>query len=72
MQQVHALEERIAHAEAWIKSFMKRSALCKKITAIDGVGPITATAIVAAVGKAKESMWPPSAAAAPSASAPMP
>ena len=54
LQQVHVLEERIAPAEAWIKSFMKSSALCKKITAIDGVGPITATAIVAAVGDAKE------------------
>ena len=54
LQQVHGLEERIAQAEAWIKAFMKRSALCKKITAIDGVGPITATAIVAAVGEAKE------------------
>jgi transposase len=51
---VHALEERIAHAEAWIKAFMKRSALCKKITAVEGIGPITATAIVAAVGEAKE------------------
>jgi transposase len=54
LQEVHALEERIAHAEAWIKAFMKRSALCKKITAVEGIGPITATAIVAAVGEAKE------------------
>ena len=54
LQQVHALEERIAKAEAWIKSFMKRSTLCKRIAAIDGIGPITATAIVAAVGDAKE------------------
>lgn len=54
VQQVQALEERIKHAEGWIKSFMKRSALCKKIAAIGGVGPITATAMVAAVGEAKE------------------
>lgn len=33
---------------------MKRSALCKKISAIDGIGPITATAMVAAVGEARE------------------
>lgn len=32
---------------------MKRSALCKKIAAIDGIGPITATAILAAVGEAR-------------------
>ncbi|HET7088380.1 MAG TPA: IS110 family transposase [Anaerolineae bacterium] len=54
LQEVHALEERIAHAEVWIKSFMKRSALCQKIIAVDGIGPITATAIVAAIGEAKE------------------
>jgi transposase len=53
LAQVHAIEERIATSEAWIKSFLKRSALCKKIAAIDGIGPITATAIVAAVGDAK-------------------
>jgi transposase len=54
LQAVHALEQRIAQAEAWIKSFMKQSALCRKITAVPGVGPITATAIVAAVGEARE------------------
>lgn len=54
VQQVQVLEERIKHAEGWIKSFMKQSALCKKISAIAGVGPITATAMVAAVGDAKE------------------
>ena len=53
-QQIHALEERIKHAETWLKSFMKQSALCKKIAAIDGVGTITATAMVASVGEAKE------------------
>jgi transposase len=53
LAQVHAIEERIATSEAWIKAFLKRSALCKKIAAIDGIGPITATAIVAAVGDAK-------------------
>jgi len=53
-QQIHALEERIKHAETWLKSFMKQSALCRKIAAIDGVGTITATAMVASVGEAKE------------------
>lgn len=45
VQQIQVLEERNKHAESWIKSFMKRSALCKKISAIAGVGPITATAM---------------------------
>ena len=31
VQQVQVLEERIKRAEGWIKSFMKRSALCKKL-----------------------------------------
>jgi len=53
-QQIHALEERIKRAETWLRSFMKQSALCKKIAAIDGVGTITATAMVASVGEAKE------------------
>lgn len=54
LQAVHVLEQRIAQSEAWIKSFTKQSALCQRIIAIGGVGPITATAIVAAVGDAKE------------------
>lgn len=53
-QEFHALESRIDRAEAHIKSFMKQSTLCKKIAAVAGIGPITATALVAAVGEAKE------------------
>jgi transposase len=52
--QFHALEERIGRAEQWIKDVMKRSPLCRKVAAVEGIGPITATAIVAAVGEAKE------------------
>lgn len=54
VQQIDALEERIAQAEGWIKMFMTQSPLCKKIAAVKGIGPITATALVAAVGQAKE------------------
>lgn len=53
-QQIEQLEQRITRADEWIKAFMRRSALCKKIAAIDGVGPVTATAMVAAVGDARE------------------
>lgn len=52
VQHLRALEEEIAGTEGWIRSFMNRSALCQKIAAVPGVGPITATAIVAAVGRA--------------------
>ncbi|MGY6256822.1 IS110 family RNA-guided transposase [Paraburkholderia fungorum] len=52
VQHLRALEQEIAVAEGWIRSFMDRSALCQKIAAVPGIGPITATAIVAAVGRA--------------------
>ncbi len=54
LEQLRVLEERIARTNQWIAAFTKNSALCQKIQAIDGVGPITATAMVAAVGDAKE------------------
>ena len=53
-QEIQALEDHIKRAEAWIKSFMKCSALCRKIAVVGGVGPITATAVVAAVGACPE------------------
>ena len=52
VQRLRALEEEIVVAEGWIRSFMNRSALCQKIAAVPGIGPVTATAIVAAVGRA--------------------
>lgn len=54
LQQLRTIEEQIGIAEDWINAFMSKSVLCQKIAAIPGIGPITATAIVAAVGKAKE------------------
>jgi transposase len=51
---LRAIEERIHFIEISIHSFMKRSALCRKIAQIPGIGPITATAIVAAVGDARQ------------------
>ena len=40
--------------EVSIQTFLKHSALCKKIAEVPGIGPITATAIVASVGDARE------------------
>ncbi len=54
LQHLHAIEERVHLIETSIQSFMKRSALCKKIAEVPGIGPITATAMVAAVGDAKQ------------------
>ena len=53
VEQFRIVQERIDVAEGWIKSWMSRSGLCQKIAAVPGIGPITATAIVAAVGDAK-------------------
>jgi len=54
LQHLGAIEERVRLIEASIQSFMKRSTLCRKIAEIPGIGPITATAIVAAVGDARQ------------------
>ena len=54
LQHLGAIEERIRLIETSIQSFMKHSALCKKIAEVPGIGPITATAMVAAVGDAKQ------------------
>ena len=54
LQHLHAIEERIHLIEASIQSFMKESTLCRTIAEIPGIGPITATAVVAAVGDARQ------------------
>ena len=54
LEHLAAMEARIDASDAKVKAFVTTSPLCKKICAIDGVGPITASAIVAAVGDASE------------------
>jgi transposase len=54
LQHLKAIEERIRLIEVSIQTFMKQSALCKKIAEVPGIGPITATAIVASVGDARQ------------------
>ena len=54
LQHLGAIEERVHLIEASIQSFMKKSTLCKKIAEVPGIGTITATAIVAAVGDARQ------------------
>lgn len=53
LERFRAIEAQIAQADGWIESIMKQSALCQRIAAIPGVGAMTATAMVAAVGDAK-------------------
>ena len=54
LHHLQALEARIHWLEVSIKEFVKNSELCRKITAVEGVGPLTATAIVGAIGDAKQ------------------
>lgn len=56
LRHLKAIEERIPLIEASIQTFMKQSSLCKKIAAVPGIGPITATAIVAAMAMPSSSV----------------
>lgn len=49
-----SLDKRIAHYEKRIVEVSKSNEICKQLLAIPGVGPLTATAIVGAVGNAKD------------------
>lgn len=52
LQHLEVIEQRIDEADARVKRLMSGSELCRKISAIEGIGPLTATAVVAAVGDA--------------------
>jgi len=54
LQYLEVIELRIKDADARVTQLMSASDLCRRIGAIEGVGPLTATAVVAAVGDAKE------------------
>ena len=48
------LDERIARADALVRRVFTQSAACQKLAQVEGIGPVVATALVAAVGNAKE------------------
>jgi transposase len=52
--ELQALDQRIAQAEAAILAWHKESDASRRLAAIPGVGPITASAIVATVGDASQ------------------
>ena len=47
------LDDRIADYDARIAELAQRSEACRKVMSIPGIGPLTATALVAAAGDAK-------------------
>ncbi len=51
--EIRSLDERIAEVECKIKRVVKQSEVCQRIAQVEGIGPITATALVAAVGDAR-------------------
>lgn len=54
MEHLGDVEKHIVSCDAKVKAFMASNEACKRISAIAGVGPLTATAVVAAVGDASE------------------
>jgi transposase len=53
-EQLVALDERIARADGMVQRVFTQSAACQKLAQVEGIGPVVATALVAAVGNAKE------------------
>ena len=51
-EQLLVCDERVEHYDARIKRLFKRSPKCQKLACLEGVGPLIATAMVAAVGDA--------------------
>jgi len=48
-EELCALDERILVTEAELNQAFQQNALCRRISAVEGVGPVTATAVVAAI-----------------------
>jgi transposase len=53
-EELVALEERITRADHLIKRVFADNASCQKLAQVEGIGPVVAPALVAAVGEAKE------------------
>lgn len=53
MDHFKELDRQVAEIEVQIKTWHRQSELCRKLEMIPGVGPITATALVATIGDAK-------------------
>ena len=53
-EEVVAVDERVARADALVQRVFTQSAACQKLAQVEGIGPVVATALVAAVGNGKE------------------
>jgi transposase len=52
-QHVIEADQKVAHADARIEKLSQQDEVCKRLLKVPGIGPLTATAILAAVGDAK-------------------
>jgi transposase len=53
MDHLKVLYRQVAEIDAQIKAWHRQSDLCRKLEKIPGIGPVTATALVATIGDAK-------------------
>jgi transposase len=53
-EQLVTLNERIARADRMVQRVFTENAQCQKLARVEGIGPVIATALVAAVGNAQE------------------
>ena len=53
-EELVALDERVTRADAMVHRVFTQSAACQKLAQVEGIGPVVATALVAAVGNAQE------------------
>ena len=53
-EELVAVDERVARADALVQRVFTQSAPCQKLAQVEGLGPVVATALVAAIGNAKE------------------
>jgi transposase len=53
-EELVALDERVTRADAMVHRVFTQSTACQKLAQVEGIGPVVATALVAAVGNAQE------------------
>lgn len=52
-ERLRALDGEVAHYDAWIARLASEDPVCRRLQTVPGVGPLTATALVAAVGNGR-------------------
>lgn len=53
-EELEVLDKRVTRADALVQGVFTQSAACQKLAQVEGIGPVVATALVAAVAKATE------------------